>query len=137
MKEQIAQKDAEADRDKRRRKRLDEELKDLKSQLEKRLHEQGGLNRALEESKDKIKKLEIQLKDTRSTMEKQVQAMDTLFVKTQKLAEDLDEQMIQNDGLTKEMQRLEGEVKIRDNQLTGLANDKAGVQRRLDREKSR
>ena len=45
-------------------------------------------------------------------MEKQVQAMDTLFVKTQKLAEDLDEQMIQNDGLTKEMQRLEGEVKI-------------------------
>ena len=60
MKEQIAQKDAEADRDKRRRKRLDEELKDLKSQLEKRLHEQGGLNRALEESKDKIKKLEIQ-----------------------------------------------------------------------------
>ena len=68
-------------------------------------------------------------------MEKQVQAMDTLFVKTQKLAEDLDEQMIQNDSLTKEMQRLEGEVKIRDNQLTGLANDKAGVQRRLDREK--
>ena len=42
LKEQIAQKDAEADRDKRRRKRLDEELKDLKSQLEKRLHEQGG-----------------------------------------------------------------------------------------------
>ena len=37
LKEQIAQKDAEADRDKRRRKRLDEELKDLKSQLEKTL----------------------------------------------------------------------------------------------------
>ena len=68
LKEQINQKDAEADRDKRRRKRLDEELKDLKSQLEKRLHEQGGLNRALEDSKDKVKKLEIQLKDTRNTM---------------------------------------------------------------------
>ena len=46
--------------------------------------------------------------------------MDTLFGKTQKLAEDLDEQMIQNDSLTKELQGVEGEVKLRDNQITGL-----------------
>ena len=41
-------------------------------------------------------------------MEKQVQAMDTLFGKTQKLAEDLDTQMIANDGVTKELHRMQG-----------------------------
>ena len=43
-------------------------------------------------------------------MEKQVQAMDTLFGKTQKLAEDLDTQMIANDGVTKELHRMQGTV---------------------------
>jgi septal ring factor EnvC (AmiA/AmiB activator) len=83
----------------------------------------------------KIKRLEIQLKEARGTMEKQVQAMDTLFGKTQKLAEDLDTQMIANDGVTKELHRVEGELKKRDTEIINLINDNNGIKRRVDKEK--
>ena len=68
-------------------------------------------------------------------MEKQVQAMDTLFGKTQKLAEDLDTQMIANDGVTKELHRVEGELKKRDTEIINLINDNNGIKRRVDKEK--
>ena len=73
-----------------------------------RLQEIGSQNRQVDTQKDKIRRLETQLKEARGTMEKQVQAMDTLFGKTQKLAEDLDTQMIANDGVTKELHRMQG-----------------------------
>ena len=57
------------------------------------LQEIGAQNREVDTQKDKIKRLETQLKEARGTMEKQVAAMDTLFGKTQKLAEDLDTQI--------------------------------------------
>ena len=37
--------------------------------------------------------------------------MDTLFAKTGKLAEDMDNQIMQNDSLTKELHRVEAVVK--------------------------
>ena len=133
----VAQREAEQDRDRRRKKRLDEELKDLKGQLEIRLQEIGSQNREVDTQKDKIKRLETQLKEARGTMEKQVQAMDTLFGKTQKLAEDLDKQMIANDEVTKEMQRMQGEMKKKDTEISNLANDNNGIKRRVDKEKKK
>ena len=47
---------------------------------------------------------------------------DTLFGKTQKLAEDLDTQMIANDSVTKELHRVESEIKKRDTEITNLVN---------------
>ena len=64
-----------------------------------------------------------------------MQAMDTLFGKTQKLAEDLDTQMIANDGVTKELHRVEGELKKRDTEIINLINDNNGIKRRVDKEK--
>ena len=133
----MSQRESEQERDRRRKKRLDEELKDLKGQLEIRLQEIGSQNREVDTQKDKIKRLETQLKEARGTMEKQVQAMDTLFGKTQKLAEDLDTQMIANDGVTKELHRVEAELKKRDTDITNLVNDNNGIKRRVDKEKKK
>jgi len=133
----VGQREAEQERDRRRKKRLDEELKDLKSQLEVRLQEIGAQNREVDTQKDKIKRLETQLKEARGTMEKQVAAMDTLFGKTQKLAEDLDTQMIANDGVTKELHRVESELKKRDTEIANLINDNNGIKRRVDKEKKK
>ena len=112
---------AEQERDQRRKKR--EELTYLKSQVD--------------TQKEKNKRLEIQLKEARGTMEKQVAAMDTLFGKTQKLAEDLDTQMIANDGVTKELHRVESELKKRDTEIANLINDNNGIKRRVDKEKKK
>eukprot|EP00946_MAST-07B_sp_MAST-7B-sp1_P003352 g3352.t1 len=133
----VAQREAEQARDRRRKKRLDEELKDLKTQLEVRLQEIGAQNREGDAQKDKIRRLETQLKEARGTMEKQVQAMDTLFGKTQKLAEDLDTEMIAKDAVTKELHRMEAELKQRDTEITNLVNDNNGIKRRVDKEKKK
>ena len=45
-----------------------------------------------------------------------------MFGKTQKLAEDLDTQMIANDSVTKELHRVESEIKKRDTEITNLVN---------------
>ena len=84
----------------------------------------------------KNRRLETQLKGL-GTMEKQVQAMDTLFGKTQKLAEDLDTEMIAKDAVTKELHRMEAELKQRDTEITNLVNDNNGIKRRVDKEKKK
>lgn len=137
LNEQLAAREAEQERDRRRRKRLDEELKDLKLQVERRIQEIGAQNRESDTQKDKIRRLETQLKEARGTMEKQVQAMDTLFGKTQKLAEELDGQMIANDNVTKELHRVEGDVKQREVEIANLANDNNALKRRIDKEKKK
>lgn len=135
LQDQLQQKVNEQEREARRKERLDKELKDLKAQLENKSAEQSTFTTEIQNSHDQIKKLELQLKDTRSTMEKQVLAMDTLYGKTQKLAEDLDEQMHHNAQLAKDVREAETETKLRVQDIATLNNDKNALKRRLDKEK--
>ena len=135
LQDEILQKKNEQEREMRRKERLDKELKDLKLQLEAKSAANTTSVEELEKVQEHNRKLEAQLKDTRNTMEKQVSAMDSLYGKTQKLAEDLEEQVQQNLGLEKEVHNSEAQIKTRDMEIMSLNNDKNALKRRLDKEK--
>ena len=135
LQDEILQKKNEQEREQRRKERLDKELKDIKTQLDAKGTESAASAADLEGVQEHNRKLEAQLKDTRNTMEKQVSAMDSLYGKTQKLAEDLEDQVQQNLSLEKEVHNGEGEIKSRELETLALTNDKAALKRRLDKEK--
>ena len=91
--ETIVSRDAEILREQRRRERMDKELRDLRTKLDKKAAEQESVSQEVTVAKTQVGQLEKQLTEARATMEKYLRDYDTLYQRTQKLTEDLEEQV--------------------------------------------
>ena len=103
LEQSLAARSAEVQRGQRSKERLDKELKNTLKLLEARTGEQESLTAEATEAKAHGKELETQLNDARNTMDKYLRDYDTLYQRTQKLTEDLEEQITKN-----QQQHLEG-----------------------------
>merc|ERR1719473_1504089 len=99
---------AEIEREQRRRDRVDKELRELKAKLEKKGNEARG------------------------TMEKYLRDYDTLYQRTQKLTEDLEEQMYHNSQLALENGSIENDLKTKLEEINRLRQEKALQERKVD-----
>ncbi|CEG39346.1 uncharacterized protein PHALS_09599 [Plasmopara halstedii] len=135
LKDQLAMKAAEQDREVRRKERLDKEVKDVKSKLEKSSFEQAQGATELTRLQTHAGALEKQLIETRSTMDKYIRDYEALFGRTQKLTDLLNEQSDKTMQLEVERRNLEIELKTQYDEIHRVKLDKSTVERKLDKEK--
>ena len=134
LEQSLAARSAEVQRGQRSKERLDKELKNTLKLLEARTGEQEALQSEATEAKAHGKELETQLNDARNTMDKYLRDYDTLYQRTQKLTEDLEEQITKN-----QQQHLEGvqqqkTIKQTNEAVIRLDLEKKQAVRKADRE---
>ncbi|KAJ1459993.1 flagellar associated protein [Pelagophyceae sp. CCMP2097] len=134
VEEQLLARQAEVQREQRRRERLDRELRETRTTLERRQGEQEDLAGEVETLQASIAQLEKQLNDARNTMDKYLRDYDTLYQRTQKLTEDLEEQITKNQQQHLENVSLDKEVKVRKDEITRLSIATGQLERKVERE---
>jgi chromosome segregation ATPase len=135
LKDQLAMKAAEQEREQRRRERLDKELKDVRAKLEKKALENAALSTDFAKTQTQAQTLDKQLAEARSTMDKYVRDYETLFGRTQKLTDLLNEQNDKTMQLEVERRNLENELKSKQDDVHRLRLDKTMAERKIDKEK--
>jgi chromosome segregation ATPase len=135
LKDSMAAKKAEQEREQRRKERLDKELKELKVKLEKKGNDQEQLKTEVGRQHGQISQLEKQLNEARATMEKYLRDYDTLYQRTQKLTEDLDEQMYHNSQLAVENASIENDLKSKLEEINRIRQEKGVQERKVEKEK--
>ncbi|KAJ0411692.1 hypothetical protein ATCC90586_002076 [Pythium insidiosum] len=135
LKDQLALRAAEQEREQRRRERLDKEIKDVRGKLEKKTLEHAAQTTDLTKAQTAAQTLEKQLAEARSTMDKYVRDYETLFGRTQKLTELLNEQNDKTMQLEVERRNLENELKLKHDEVNRVRLEKAMAERKIDKEK--
>eukprot|EP00644_Phytophthora_capsici_P004290 jgi/Phyca11/533787/estExt2_fgenesh1_pg.C_PHYCAscaffold_170108 len=135
LKDQLSMKAAEQEREMRRKERLEKEIKDVKNKLEKKTTEQAQGATELTRLQTHVGALEKQLVEARGTMDKYVRDYETLFGRTQKLTDLLNEQNDKTMQLEVERRNLENELKARHDEIHRVKLEKGTVERKLDKEK--
>ncbi|CAM9908293.1 unnamed protein product [Ectocarpus fasciculatus] len=132
----INSKDNEISREKRRRQRTDKELRDVRSKLDLKTAEHEQMSAELATAQGSGQTLDKQLSEARATMEKYLRDYDTLFNRTQKLTEDLEDQMYKNSQLSLENINADKEIKTKDNEIARHLTELGQWERKMEREKN-
>lgn len=135
LEEQLEARQAEVHREQRRRERLDREVRDIRSQLDKRLEEVEDLHAEKSSAETHIGQLEKQVSDARNTMDKYLHDYDTLYQRTQKLTEDLEEQITKNQQQHLENISLNREMKSAKEEIARTNIEKVQLERKVERER--
>lgn len=132
--EQVEARQAEIQREQRRRDRLDRELRETRSELDERSSAQEMLVAEKTTAQTQIVQLEKQLGDARNTMDKYLRDYDTLYQRTQKLTEDLEEQITKNQQQHLENTSLTKEIKVVKEDMSRVTIEKGQLERKVERE---
>ncbi|CBJ29363.1 flagellar associated protein [Ectocarpus siliculosus] len=132
----INSKDNEISREQRRRQRTDKELRDVRSKLDLKTAEHEQMSAELATAQGSGQTLDKQLSEARATMEKYLRDYDTLFNRTQKLTEDLEDQMYKNSQLSLENINADKEIKTKDNEIARHLTELGQWERKMEREKN-
>ncbi|RHY33878.1 hypothetical protein DYB34_010677 [Aphanomyces astaci] len=132
LKDKLQLKATEQERENRRKERLDKEIKDVKVKLERKSVENIALSTDVGRATTQVQTLEKQLADAQATMEKYVRDYETLYNRSQKLTELLNDQNMQ---LEVERREFELEIKAKTDDITKLKLEKNMAERRIDKEK--
>ena len=81
-----------------------------------------------------VGQLEKQLTEARATMEKYLRDYDTLYTRTQKLTEDLEEQMEKTGTVHGELVSSQKECKLQRDECTRMSTEKNQMERKVERE---
>ena len=134
LEQSLTARTAEVQRSTRSKERLDKELVSTIKLLEARTGEQEALQASATEAKAETGELTSQLSDARNTMDKYLRDYDTLYQRTQKLTEDLEEQITKNQGQHLEGVALQKELKVTKEGVIRLDLEKKQAGRKADRE---
>jgi chromosome segregation ATPase len=132
LKEAIALKKAEADKEMRQRDRLERELKDARLLIDQKNTEIRGKQEAINRSKDDLVKLEALIKDQKITIEKTTKEFEHLQLKMSKLQQDYEDQVLTTNQLLSENQEKNSEIKVRDNELSKIKDELRSISRLKD-----
>ena len=135
LKQLLAMKKTEQERDERRKERYEKEIKDLKKTVEAKSVESAAQGNEFQRAQSQIQALEKQLTEARGTMEKYVRDYDHLYTKSQKLTELLNEQNDRNLQLEAERQEYENELRTKHDEVNRLNLEKGMAERKIDKEK--
>ena len=119
----------EAQRELRRKDRLERELKEAKSQIEQKNIELKNLQQNHEKAKADVIKLETQYKEQKITLERTLKDSDVLNARFTKLQHDFETQVLNNDTLANENALKVHELKSREDEVNLLKTDTAKLNR--------
>jgi len=120
LRDAVAKSKAEGEREMRRKERLEKELKDLKSTLEKRQEEIKQKQNAINQGQDELQKLELKLKDLENQVSRAHKENDVLTQKTQRLQQELEEQINVNTQLLAENGQRQTELRLKEEEIAGF-----------------
>ena len=103
----------EAQRELRRKDRLERELKDAKSQIEQKTIELKNLQQNFEKSKMDIGKYENQQREQKVILERTLKDADVINARFTKLQHDFEAQLLNNDALANENALKVHELRVR------------------------
>jgi hypothetical protein len=107
----------EAQRELRRKDRIERDLKDAKALVEQKLLELKMIQQNFEKTKSEVTKLEIQQKEQKVILERTLKDSDVLNTRFTKLQHDFETQVLNNDALANENALKVHELKVKKNFL--------------------
>eukprot|EP00607_Mallomonas_marina_P000809 CAMPEP_0182435084 /NCGR_PEP_ID=MMETSP1167-20130531/73596_1 /TAXON_ID=2988 /ORGANISM="Mallomonas Sp, Strain CCMP3275" /LENGTH=921 /DNA_ID=CAMNT_0024625717 /DNA_START=57 /DNA_END=2822 /DNA_ORIENTATION=+ len=131
---QISLKEGEILREQRRREKTQKELQDARIRLDEKQKLESQMSEEVSRTQGQMNELERQLNDARATMEKYLRDYDTLFHRTQKVTEDLEEQVVRNRQLQTLNAGQDKELKLKVAEIHRLSSEKDTIERKLERE---
>uniref|UniRef100_A0A7S1TS05 Cilia- and flagella-associated protein 58 central coiled coil domain-containing protein n=1 Tax=Phaeomonas parva TaxID=124430 RepID=A0A7S1TS05_9STRA len=135
LEEDLAHREGELQREHRRRERMDKELREVRQKLDKKTVEEIKQKDELGKSREQVAQLDGQLNEARVTMEKHLREFDSLCLRTQKLTDDLEDQVQKNKDQQLEISELSKDKKEKHNEINRITTEKSQLERRAARER--
>eukprot|EP00002_Diphylleia_rotans_P000333 TRINITY_DN10172_c0_g3_i1.p1 TRINITY_DN10172_c0_g3~~TRINITY_DN10172_c0_g3_i1.p1 ORF type:complete len:860 (+),score=260.50 TRINITY_DN10172_c0_g3_i1:63-2642(+) len=129
LKELIAAKKAESDREQRRKERLEKELKDLKTILENKQIEIKSKHSLITTNNEQITRLDHQLREQKTQMEKALKDLESLNQRTQKSQQELELQIHSNTQALAENTQRFVEIKTRQEDIARVKQETAKMEK--------
>ncbi|KAJ1479606.1 hypothetical protein T484DRAFT_2022988, partial [Baffinella frigidus] len=120
LKEQVAKSKGDVEREVRKKERLEKEIKDIKSALDKKTEETKTKQETIVKGQEELARLEIKLKEAEQQVQRAHKENDALTQKTQKLQQDLEEQIATNTQLQAENAQRQIELKLKDDEIHSM-----------------
>ncbi|PRP78294.1 flagellar associated protein [Planoprotostelium fungivorum] len=120
MKDLLMGKQDEIDKEHRRKDLLEKELRELKASIENKQQDIKSKQQQIGQGQERIQRLELQLKEQKSLTEKALKDYESLNQRTQKLQQDLEEQISNNTQLLAENSQRQVELKAKEEEISGL-----------------
>eukprot|EP01041_Mallomonas_annulata_P007788 gene7788-15929_t len=134
FKSQLSSKESEILREQRRREKTQKELQDARIRLDEKQRLEGQMSDEVSKTQNQVVELEKQLNDARATMEKYLRDYDSLFHRTQKVTEDLEDQVSRNRQLQIVNVNQEKDLKNKITEIHRLTTEKESAERKFERE---
>lgn len=119
----------EAQRELRKKEKIERELKDAKAQVEQKSIELKNIQQNLEKAKSDTIKLETQQKEQKIILERTLKDSDVLNARFTKLQHDFEAQVLNNDSLASYNALKTHELKSKDDEVNALKADTAKLNR--------
>eukprot|EP01116_Phalansterium_solitarium_P023263 TRINITY_DN805_c0_g2_i2.p1 TRINITY_DN805_c0_g2~~TRINITY_DN805_c0_g2_i2.p1 ORF type:complete len:691 (+),score=375.87 TRINITY_DN805_c0_g2_i2:155-2227(+) len=120
LKESLTSKHDEIDKEQRRKDLLDKDLRDLKQILDARQMEIKAKQQLIVQGQERIARLELQIKEQRLLTDKALKDYEQLNQRTNKLQQDLEEQVSVNVQLQADKAQRALELKAKQDEIQGL-----------------
>ncbi|KAG2443529.1 hypothetical protein HXX76_001881 [Chlamydomonas incerta] len=127
LKDSVAEKKAEAEREIRKKERMEKEMKELRQQLEIRSSEIKQKQLQMTSTEEQVAKLEQMVRDSKAATEKVQKEYNLLNEKMQKLHHDLEEQIHTNTQLLAENSAKQVELKVKDEEIAAIKQEASRV----------
>ncbi|RNA26307.1 Cilia- and flagella-associated 58 [Brachionus plicatilis] len=119
----------EAQRELRKRDKIERDLKEARSTLEQKQNDLKNLQQTVEKSKADILKLETQQKEQKAFLDRTLKDSDVLNARFVKLQHDFEAQVLNNEALANENALKVHELKSREDEVNVLKTDAAKINR--------
>ncbi|KAG5457261.1 MAG: hypothetical protein BJ554DRAFT_2774 [Olpidium bornovanus] len=132
LKDLIATKKSEADREGRIKEKVEKELREVKAQVEFKSAEIKGQQATIQKNREEMTKLEATVKEQKQALDKAVKDQEKLATRAQKLQMDYEDQILSTTQLLSENQGQALELKIRDDELLKIREELRNINRVRD-----
>lgn len=122
----------EAQREGRRKDRIERELKEAKAQVEQKTNEIKNVQSTLDKTKKDVQNLEAQQKEQKVILERTLKDSDVLNTRFTKLQHEFESQVMNNDALANENALKVHELKAREDEVNALKGDTTKLNRLKD-----
>lgn len=122
----------EAQRESRRKDRIERDLKEAKAMVEQKSVELKNVQNNLEKTKGDVNKLEIQQKEQKVILERTLKDSDVLNTRFTKIQHEFEAQVMNNDALANENALKVHELKSREDEVNTLKSDTSKLNRLKD-----
>eukprot|EP00887_Chlorella_sp_A99_P000486 scaffold17.g486.t1 len=125
LREQVAQRKAEADKELKRKERLEKEIRDMRAVLEARQSDIRDKAAAVQQSEEHVAKLQGLLRESQAANERLQKEYNTLTERVARLHHTLEEHIHQNTQLLAENSQRQVEIKHKEDEIRALREEAA------------